>query len=167
MRGERQDASRRKRLERIDKELQMTKLDICLTLMLLSRAFWTEQKQHKNSYLFRNKEYVKNWKETTKTMQRGRELEQRYKPERIIQEGMFVPSEMSISAHRNFFGGEGGSEVHQGRACKRGRRVGGSGGGEPPPPDGGEVFKKFVKNQWKIYHFLKIFQEIFQLFRKF
>ena len=38
----------------------------------------------------------------------------------------------------------GGSEVHQGRACKGGRRVGGSGG--LSPPDAGEVFKKFVKD---------------------
>ena len=30
---------------------------------------------------------------------------------------------------RDFFGG--GSEIHQGRACKGGRPVGGSGGGAP------------------------------------
>ena len=39
-----------------------------------------------------------------------------------------------------------GSEVHQGRACKGGRRVGGSGGGGSPT-DALEVFKKIVKNQ--------------------
>ena len=35
-----------------------------------------------------------------------------------------------ISARRNFF--QGGIKVHQGRACKGGRRVGGP-GAEPPP----------------------------------
>ena len=35
-------------------------------------------------------------------------------------------------------GGRGGSEVHQGRACKGGRRVGGSGGSKFfIPPDAG------------------------------
>ena len=43
-----------------------------------------------------------------------------------------------ISARRNFF--RGGSEVHQGKACK-----GGSGGRSPP--DAGEIFQKSVKKQ--------------------
>ena len=42
-----------------------------------------------------------------------------------------------------FFGG--GSEVHQGRACKEDAAWGVPGGGAPP--DAGEVFKKFVKKQ--------------------
>ena len=50
-----------------------------------------------------------------------------------------------INARRNFF--LGGSEVHQGRAWKGGRRVGGRGGWGGEPPDAGEVFKIFVKNQ--------------------
>ena len=45
---------------------------------------------------------------------------------------------------RDFFRG-GGSEIHQGRACKGGRRMGGSGG--LSPPDAGDVFKKSVKKQ--------------------
>ena len=35
------------------------------------------------------------------------------------------------------------------------------------PPDAWEVFKKFVKNQWKIYNFLKNFQGNFAIFFKF
>ena len=58
----------------------------------------------------------------------------------------------------------GGSEVHQGRACKGGRRVGVARGGTP---DAGEVFKKFVKNKWKIYNFLKISREFRDFFKIF
>ena len=43
-----------------------------------------------------------------------------------------------ISARRNFF--RGGSEVHQGKACKGGNRVGVPGGGAPRTPE------KFSKN---------------------
>ena len=39
--------------------------------------------------------------------------------------------------------------------------MGGSGG------DAGEVFKKFVKKQWKIYNFLKNVQENFAIFSKY
>ena len=58
----------------------------------------------------------------------------------------------------------GGSEVHQGRACKGGRRVGGSGA---EPPDAGEVFKKFVKKSMKNLQFLKNFQENLAIFSNF
>ena len=64
-----------------------------------------------------------------------------------------------------FFGVGGGSEVHQGRACKRGRRVGGSGGGAEPP-DAGEVFKNFVKKQRKFLQFFKKFSRKFRYFFK-
>ena len=51
----------------------------------------------------------------------------------------------------------GGSEVHQGRACKGGSRVEGSGRGAPP--DAGDVFKKIVKKSMKNLQFKKDFQE--------
>ena len=69
-----------------------------------------------------------------------------------------------ISARRIFFRG-GGSEVHQGKACKGGHRVGGSGGLSPPEAE--EVFQKFVKKQWKNYNFLYIFKKISRFFSKF
>ena len=53
-------------------------------------------------------------------------------------------NKIGISARGIFL--RGGSEVHQGKACKGCRRVGISGGGAEPP-DAGEVFKNFVKNQ--------------------
>ena len=43
--------------------------------------------------------------------------------------------------------------------------MGGSGG--LSSPDAGEVFKNFVQNQWKIYNFLKNFQENFEIFSNF
>ena len=50
-----------------------------------------------------------------------------------------------------------------GEGMEGGRRVGGSGGAEPP--DAGEVFKKFVKNKWKIYNFFKLFKKISRFFQ--
>ena len=44
----------------------------------------------------------------------------------------------------SFFRGRGrGSEVHQGRACKGGRRVGGPGGVAEPPHPGRQSFQNF------------------------
>ena len=43
--------------------------------------------------------------------------------------------------------------------------MGGSGG--PSPPEAGEVFKKFVKKQCKIYKFFNIFKKISRFFLKF
>ena len=68
-----------------------------------------------------------------------------------------------ISARRNIFRG-GGSKVHQGRACKGGRRVGGSGGRSPP--DAGEILQKFVKKALKKLQLFKNFQEKFAIFWK-
>ena len=59
----------------------------------------------------------------------------------------------------------GGSEVHQGRSCKGGRRVGGSGGGAPRTPE--KFFKKFVKKAEKNLQLFKKFQENFAIFSKF
>ena len=51
-----------------------------------------------------------------------------------------------MRAGRNFFvGGGGGSEVHQGRACKGVSEWGVP--GQELPQDAGEVNKNFVKNQ--------------------
>ena len=59
----------------------------------------------------------------------------------------------------------GGSEVHQGRACKGVAAWGGDVGSVVrSPPDAGEVFKKIVKTQRKIT-FLN-FQEYFPIFSK-
>ena len=68
-----------------------------------------------------------------------------------------------ISARRNFFQG-GRSEVHQGRPCKGGHRVGGSGGAEPPGRrrSSPKICKKAKK---KITIFFK-FQENFAIFSK-
>ena len=41
------------------------------------------------------------------------------------------------------------------------------GGCGAEPQNAGEVFKKFVKNQWKIYNFLKRFKEISLFFQQF
>ena len=78
---------------------------------------------------------------------------------------MLKEESQSISARRNFFRGGRGSEVHQGRAGKGGRRVGGSGG--LSPPDAGEVFKKFIKKSMKNLQFFQNFQENFAIFSKF
>ena len=49
--------------------------------------------------------------------------------------------QISTLAPAGIFVGGGGSEVHQGRACKRGRRVGGP-GAEPTAPRTQEKFSK-------------------------
>ena len=68
-----------------------------------------------------------------------------------------------LSARRNSF--RGGSEVHQGRACKGGHRVGGSGGLRPP--DAGEVFQKSFKKINEKLQFFKIFKKISRFFQIF
>ena len=71
---------------------------------------------------------------------------------------------MAISARRNFFGG---IEVHQGRACKRGRGVGGPRGRAPGTPEKfSNILKKSMKNLQIFDRKFAIFLNFYQIFRE-
>ena len=61
----------------------------------------------------------------------------------------------------------GGSEVHQGRACKGIRRVGGSGGGPPRTPEFSKICKKLMENLQFFKKFSRKFRDFFKHFLKF
>ena len=84
----------------------------------------------------------------------------------IVNHKYFAMMFYFISAHRNFSGA--GSEVHQGRVCNGGRRVGAGSGAEHPGRR--RNFQKICKKSMKNLEFLENFKRnfaIFQIFLKF